>query len=182
MKPTFLLFFIVGLFMISCNQQQKKNNKMSEVDEIPEAEFAMGLDSIIMGSQNYPVEKMCFLNITKNDPIKVEDKIQQMIDSVFITVEIYEDNHVEGVFNQMPAEKDQIKGTFEGKIDGSIIDAIYTYNTEDITVKEQVIFELGEEEIIQKYGNFKQEKGTYYLKDLNNLQNLQPIGQTDCGE
>ncbi len=175
MKRTLILFIFFGLVFSNC--QQKEARESSKTDDIPVKDFAMASNERL---NNDIVEQLCFLDIRQNDPVRVKDKIIQMTDTIFISLEIYEDNRVKGVFNRFPPKNEGDLSTFEGIIKEDIIDAIRSYPSFGIQIKEEIQFELGTGEITQKYGDFEEKDGVYTLKDKNNLQRMQAILQADC--
>ncbi|WP_461488166.1 hypothetical protein [Pontibacter sp. HJ8] len=111
-----------------------------------------------------PLRELCFLQVTQGVPvISGMDTIPGISDSLLINLTI-KGTAVTGILHWLPAEKDKMTGTLQGSLQDSIITAIYTYQAEGVTAKEERIFKLEPDTLRMKAGELEEKDGVWRLK------------------
>lgn len=111
-----------------------------------------------------PLQELCFLQVTQGAPIiSGMDTTPGISDSLLIQLTI-KGTAVTGILHWLPAEKDRMTGTLEGSLQDSIITAIYTYQAEGVTAKEERIFRLEPDTLRMKAGELVERDGVWVLK------------------
>lgn len=84
------------------------------------------------------------------------------------------------VFNNF--EKDDSKGTFNGKLEGDQIVAYYDFFSEGLKSVRQIVFKVTGDTLFEAYGNIIQSGDTTLFKNLDNLELLteKPYIKRDC--
>lgn len=151
---------------MSCNTTTENTNSEGDKEEIT----PMSFDG-----------KHCFLETVPHEPIITGngDTIH-FIDSTVIQLKIAGDK-VKGIFNWMPAEKDQAYGTVKGTIKDDIIKAVYSYTIEGSDQKEEKIFQLRKDAIAIKIGELEEDaEGVLRLKDADKAEFNEVILKVPC--
>jgi len=165
-----MYFFIASLFIMSCNTTIEHTDFEGEGDDIIEVDLPKSFEG-----------KHCFLETLPHEPFVSDggDTIH-FVDSTVIQLEIVGDQ-VKGVFNWMPAEKDQAHGTLEGTIKDDIIRALYSYTIEGDEQQEEKIFQLRDAAIAVKTGELEEDaKGVLKLKDEAKAEFNEVILKVPC--
>ena len=90
-------------------------------------------------------------------------------------------DQVKGIFNWMPAEKDQAYGTLDGTIKDDIIKAVYSYTIEGSNQQEEKVFQLRKDAIAIKTGELEEDdKGVLKLKDIDKAEFNEVILKVPC--
>ncbi len=93
------------------------------------------------------METHCYLQVTQGEPVIIHtDTLPGPVDSLYIRMDILGDL-VNGAYNWIPGEKDRMTGTFRGNREGDRITALYTYQAEGLTGRQEVIFLLGKDSL-----------------------------------
>jgi hypothetical protein len=102
-------------------------------------------------------------------------------DSIKMSIEI-NDNKAKGNLNFNYHEKDANIGTFSGKLNGDTLWANYTFISEGIESKREVVFLKQEENWIQGYGNVTEEDGGFVFINHNDIRfdNTFILEKIDC--
>lgn len=79
-------------------------------------------------------------------------------DTVLLKLEVFP-NVVTGILKYHLSGKDKNEGTIEGRTDGNKIFADYTFSSEGITSVRQVAFLVSEGEVIEGFGEMKDQSG-----------------------
>lgn len=125
--------------------------------------------------------KHCFLETLPHKPFVGDagDTIH-FVDSTVIQLEIAGEK-VTGIFNWMPAEKDQAHGTLEGTIKDDVIRVLYSYSIEGSEQQEEKIFQLRKDAIAIKTGELEEDdKGILRLKDESKAAFNEVILKVPC--
>lgn len=150
-----VLFVIVFAILSSCHLVKQKDQKEDSSSESPK---------IMIPQSN------CFRSVTGKD-------------SIWLKLEIFP-NVVTGVLNYAFYEKDNSKGTLEGRIAGDTIYAEYTYSSEGKESVRPVVFLLNENTVIEGFGEMLEQDGKFLLGDRSKIDfskgiKYQPV---DCVE
>jgi hypothetical protein len=125
-------------------------------------------------------QELCFVKVTEGKPIATEQGVaQRIVDSLVVHLTIEKDS-VTGVLNWLPSMKDKMMGTLQGTIRDSVITAIYTYQAEGQTAKEEKIFKLEGEQIRLKSGELEEQNGIWVLKDKANVPYSESAPKVAC--
>jgi hypothetical protein len=96
-------------------------------------------------------QELCFRDVTGADSLLIQLTVQGV--------------DVTGTLRWLPAEKDKMQGTLKGTVENSIITALYTYQAEGVTAREERIFRISSDSIFMKTGELIEENGIWVLKD-----------------
>lgn len=149
------VYALAAILAVSCNNK-------NQIEQIDTANTA--------GSE---IKELCYLDVTqsKNDPA--------IIDTMSLTVSINGKN-VTGIYNWLPYEKDRKTGTYTGTINDSVVNAIYTYNSEGQVQKEELIFKLNNQTALIKFGEMVEQNGIWKFKDSKTAKFNTVLKQTAC--
>ncbi len=103
-------------------------------------------------------QSFCFRNeyLFKKNP-RIKD-IQELM------LEIDDKSNVTGIYNWLPAEKDQREGTLKGKVENNIVEAKYTYIQEGIKDSTTISITLEKDKAIIEGGKRELGLGTSIKK------------------
>lgn len=89
---------------------------------------------------------------------------------------------ISGNLNYELSEKDKNAGTFKGIIQGDTLIAIYTFQSEGIVSKREVVFLIKNNQLIEGYG--AQDTSGTKFKNLGAVQftSKMPLSKTNCEE
>jgi hypothetical protein len=113
-----------------------------------------------------PAQKLCFQTVTGNDSLLVNLSILG--------------NEVTGILRWLPAEKDKMVGTLNGTLQNDTITAVYSYQAEGTTAREEKIFHLTADSLFIKHGELIDQNGTWVLKDKRAAQFTEAAAKADC--
>lgn len=151
-----MIYAATALLVVACNE--KKEEKEVTV-AAPEAKT--------------PKTNMCYLEVTQS---KDNPAIR---DTMSLTVNI-DGNKVTGTYNWLPYEKDKKTGTYEGQLQDSIVNAVYTYSAEGTSQKEELVFKLENNQAMIKSGELEEKGVVWKLKDPANANYNMSLKQTAC--
>lgn len=158
----YALFCVFFFLLSSCSENKHNDNEESTIED---EEISRDL---------------CFLQVTIGEPrIVDQDTIPGATDSLSIQLHIEQDS-VTGILDWLPEEKDKMKGSLKGKIAGNIIEAIYTYEAEGTTAKEEKIFKIQDNHIQMKVGELEEKQGVWVLKNKDSAAFGRPIPTVNC--
>ncbi|MEL4308521.1 hypothetical protein [Joostella sp. CR20] len=100
-------------------------------------------------------------------------------DTISLNIETH-DNLVSGTLAYKFFEKDKSFGTINGKLNGDILKADYTFKAEGTTSTREVIFMKSNDQLIPAYGETIEKEGKFVFKensklDFNSAQALQKV-------
>jgi len=134
----------------------------------------------ITDAGNAKPETHCYLRVTKNPPFVVDaDTFPSTPDSLYIRLDILGEL-VNGVFNWLPGEQDPRTGTFTGTLEKGSVTAVYTYTTEDMTAKEEVLFNVAPGGLRVGTGELVESEGVWLFKDKSQATFGEPIPEVPC--
>ena len=97
-------------------------------------------------------ERLCFLEVTENEPFMMDGKKIQYNDSIYVYLTIDAKNNVTGQYDWLPAERDSRRGEVNGKLVDGKIEANCTFYAEGEEYEEPVVFEISDAEVVVKEG------------------------------
>ncbi len=165
MKPAIPFLPLIILLLFSCNPNTEKAKIETPADSSPEFKTQMG--------------KHCYLKTMAHEPFVVNGDTIQFIDSTVLELKIMGEK-VTGIYNWMPAEKDQAHGTIEGTIKDNIITAIYSYTIEGSDQKEEAIFKMETGKISLLSGQMEEVDGVMMIKDKAAVEISESLAEVDC--
>lgn len=89
-------------------------------------------------------------------------------DSIKMSIEV-NDNKARGALNFNYYEKDSNTGTFSGTLSGDTLWATYTFISEGVQSKREVVFLNQEDNWIQGYGNVTEKDGGFVFSDHDDI-------------
>ncbi len=87
-------------------------------------------------------------------------------DTTWLTLKI-DGETVTGKYHWHPHEKDGGHGTIAGKIQGGIADVMYDYTIEGSNQKEQMMFKIEGDKVVQIIGELEDKDGILRIKDAS---------------
>ncbi len=156
-----ILFFVY--LMSSCNSE-KSNTTANQ--ETPSAD-----------TNNE--QQLCFLRVTRGEPIVTEEDTLPVIDSLIIRLVIKNDS-VAGVYNWLPSQKDRLTGSLKGTLKGDVVTAIHTYGAEGTTAREEKVMKIGADSIWIKHGELQEKEGVWVLEDKEAAQYTESAPKVNC--
>lgn len=151
-----LLCLAVPFIMAACN---------NATEEIATKTDTAAESSVTGNSINVP-GKMCFQSVLQKDTMRIE---------LFIKDSIVTGNLIYNMF-----EKDDNRGTLNGKISGDIIKADYTFFSEGTTSSREVIFRLKDNTLTEGFGDMEEKDNRPVFKDPLKVQFTQVYNSIDC--
>ncbi len=126
------------------------------------------------------VETHCYLRVTKGAP-SVEDglTIHGTVDSLYIRLDILGEL-ANGVYNRLSEEKDHMTGSFQGSIDDDLVTAVFTYTSEGMTGKQELLFKVEDGQLRVATGAMATSEGVTLFKDKSQVTYGEPVQEVDC--
>jgi hypothetical protein len=152
---------LAGLFMAGCTGQAPSEKETV----LPE---------------QAPTVSRCFLQVTAGDPIVVDgDTLERPVDSLMVHLDITGEL-VNGEYNWLPQEKDQMTGSFTGTLENGVVTALYTYAAEGMTGKQEVLFKLAEDGLHVGSGDMVVAQGISVFKDKSKVEYSPAVPEVPC--
>jgi len=147
---------LITLLMFSCNTTQKQQQKDTKADQ-HEAK-------IMIPKSN------CFVSISEKD-------------SLWLKIEVFP-NVATGMLHYQFYEKDNSKGTLEGKIVNNIFYGDYTYHSEGVQSVQEVAFLLSDSTATEGFGEMVEKDGKMEFKDSTKIDFSKGIKfhRIDCAQ
>jgi hypothetical protein len=111
-------------------------------------------------------QELCFQNITGNDSLLVHLTIIG--------------NDVTGTLRWLPAEKDKMVGTLDGTLQNDTITAVYAYQAEGSSAREEKILRLTTDSLFIQHGELVDQNGTWVIKNKYTAQFTEAAVKIDC--
>lgn len=108
----------------------------------------------------------CFQDITGSDSLLVQLTIIG--------------NDVTGTLRRLPAEKDKMVGTLNGIMQNDTITAVYSYQAEGTSAREEKVFRLTTDSLFIKHGELIDQNGMWVLKNKRTAQFTEAAARIDC--
>lgn len=142
-------FLIASILLMACD------------DSGPAANDAAGLKI-----KEAPVNvSHCYLQVTTSPPVvSGTDTFPGTTDSLYVRLDILGEL-VNGVYNWLPGEKDSKTGSFTGTLENGTVTALYTYDAEGMTAKEEVLFKVEDSGLRIGTGELVESQGVWLFKD-----------------
>lgn len=151
------MFFLLAASLVSCNNNAAKEETTSEEKVMPVPNKPASL-----------LEVGCYIYNANNNNINLE------ITSL--------ENGVAGNLTYSLDGKDKNKGTFAGNVDGDKLIGTYTFNSEGKESKREVAFLVKDNELIEGYGDLKDNGTTFADKSSINYSSTMPLTKQDCSK
>ncbi len=138
-KKTKIVAVLVVL-LTSCNTSNKTTDAENTVVE----------DTLVENTQTEtisPIKKECFRN---EMPYKDGSGLKDIEE---LNYTLLENQKVTGVYNWLPAEKDQREGTFEGTLEGNKINGMYKFQQEGIQDSTSITIMLENNQVVVSGGD-----------------------------
>lgn len=150
----FLLLFGLGFFVFSCSTIRSKSDKNTSEET----------QKIMIPQSN------CFAFLTDQD-------------SIWLKVEVFP-NVVTGVLKYQLSGKDKNEGTLEGKLEGNILYADYTFSSEGKKSVREVAFLLKNDMAMEGFGAIEEKNGKFVFKNRSNIDFTKGIKyvQVNCAD
>jgi len=155
MKKLIVLFALILAF-VSCKNKSEETHKTTEPVETIESHGSEGLLEIGCYAYNGNNSSIIF-EVTDND-----------------------NNFIKGHLEYHLAEKDANTGTFEGVLLDDILLGDYTFQSEGLTSKREVIFKMVNQQLIEGYGDMDEEGICFVNTDHVTFSSTMPLAKTDC--
>ena len=165
---TYILFAIFISIITGCNIQSSSSKESSENKPSNKR------DKEVLTSENIN----CYLEVTPYHTEFNGEKIQ-LADSLYISVNIKEQN-INGIYNWLPAEKDQLRGSYEGEIINDTANVIYTYYGEGQKNTDQLMFIVSKKSIYILEGERKMVEDIFRYTKGTKLYVSDTIRQITC--
>ena len=125
-------------------------------------------------------ETHCYLQVTHGAP-EVSDTglAPGPVDTIYIRMDVLGEL-VNGVYNWLPEEKDAMTGTFTGTLEQGVVTALYTYNAEGETSKQEILFKLTDDGLRVGNGELVQDHGVWLFKNKSHAEYGEAIPEVDC--
>ncbi len=124
----------------------------------------------------YPVKEQpangsrCYLRRTLNPPMIADaDTFPGTPDSLYIRLDVVGEL-ANGVYDWIPGEKDSKTGTFTGTLENGLVTALYTYEAEGMTAKEEVLFKIEPDGLRIGSGELMESEGIWLFKDKSKAE------------
>lgn len=125
-------------------------------------------------------ETHCYLQVKKSAAVVQDgDTIPSTVDSLYIRLDILGEL-VNGIYNWLPEEKDQMTGSFQGSIADDLVTAVYTYTAEGETGKQEVLFKLEEGQLRMATGDMETSEGVTLFRNKSRVTYGEPVPEVDC--
>jgi len=156
-----LFFGIIALHLLSCN-----NGNQNKVDQ--------GGEEIVQRKKEEKIDAAgpsCYLFATERD-------------TVYLKLIVSDNGKVTGDLNYDFYERDGNTGFIEGEIRGDTLIADYTFLSEGLISVREVGFLLGDEQVIEGYGDVEEKNGrmVFWHKDSLDFSNGLVMPKIDCDE
>lgn len=126
------------------------------------------------------MESHCYLQVTRGEPVIIDaDTLPGPVDSLYIRMDFLGDL-VNGVYNWVPGEKDRMTGTFRGNREGDRITALYTYQAEGLTGRQEIIFLLGRDSLRIASGERIGDDSLQVFRDKTAVTFSAPVPEVPC--
>lgn len=155
MKKISILFALILAF-VSCKNKSEETIKTAEPIEIIESHSSEGL-----------LEIGCYMYNGNNSSIMFE-------------VTDTKNSFIKGHLNYHLAEKDANIGKFEGVLLDDILLGDYTFESEGVTSKREVIFKIVNHQLIEGYGPMDEEGICFANTDHVTFSSTMPLTKTEC--
>lgn len=138
-------------------------------------------DTAHANTQEKPVNvSHCYLQVTKAPPVVVDaDTFPGTPDSLYVRLDILGEL-VNGVYNWLPGEKDSKTGSFTGTLENGTVTALYTYDSEGMTAKEEVLFKVESAGLRIGTGELVESEGVWLFKDKSKASYGDPVPEVPC--
>lgn len=157
MKKLIILFVLIIAF-VSCKNKSEEPEKTTEPIETIESHGSDGL-----------LEIGCYTFNDNNSSVRFE-------------VTDNKNNFIKGYLEYHLAEKDANTGTFEGVLLDDILLGDYTFQSEGLTSKREVIFKIVNHQLIEGYGQMDEEGICFVNTDHVTFSSTMPLAKTDCNK
>lgn len=125
-------------------------------------------------------ESHCYLQVTKTPSAVVgTDTFPGTPDSLYVRLDILGEL-VNGVYDWLPGEKDSKTGSFTGTLENGTVTALYTYDAEGMTAKEEVLFKVDDGGLRIGTGELMESEGVWLFKDKGLAVFGKPIPEVPC--
>lgn len=122
----------------------------------------------------------CFLQAAPGSPIVLDgDTLEQAWDTLYIRMDVLGEL-VNGVYNQLPYEQDPTTGTFTGTLENGVVTALYTYTTEGMETRQEVLFKLVDGGLRIGQGELVEREGAWVFKDKGQAEYGPVVPQAEC--
>jgi hypothetical protein len=126
-----------------------------------------------------PLRSTCYLLTKANPPYTVDTaSYPSDPDSLYIHLDLLGEL-ANGVYEWLPGGQDPVTGTFQGSLNDSLITALYTFNTEGMDGKQEVIFRLESNGLRIGSGEMTGDSISVF-KDKGNLEFGELVPKVDC--
>lgn len=161
-----LTSLIAAITLLSaCGQPEKPNSRYT-------------IDANATGEPE--MESHCYLEVSHRTPvIEGLDTLPATTDSLYIRLDILGEL-VNGVYNWLPEQKDHMTGAFQGSIDDDLVTAVFTYNSEGVTAKQEVLFKVEDGQLRTATGAMETSEGVTLFKDKSQVTFGEAIPEVNC--
>lgn len=156
MKSIFYLAVAILFFSCASEPQEEKSEATPTVDDTTEMKIQIPASA-------------CYTHATATD-------------TIFLKVERFP-NVVTGILNYNLKEKDKNTGGIDGVLRGDTLVADYTFMSEGTRSVRQVVFLLSDNEVIEGYGEMKEEAGKMVFSNISAIDFSKgtKLTKVDCG-
>ncbi len=143
--------------------------------------IALSLVSSCTGSKIKKIavaEKKCFMRVTSYDT-EINGEEITLADTLYLSAEI-SGNKISGIHNWLPAEKDQMRGKYQGTILNDTATVLYDYFAEGENNTEELIFVILENQVKIGYGKKVRKGEVYVYEDKSKIYFTEIIPKTIC--
>lgn len=127
-----------------------------------------------------PTISRCFLQVTAGEPMVVDgDTLESPVDSLVVQLDITGEL-VNGRYEWLPQEKDHMTGSFTGHLENGLVTALYSYATEGISGKQEVLFKLEATGLRIGSGDMVEDQGFSVFRDPSKAVFGPLVPQVDC--
>ncbi|MBK8340873.1 MAG: hypothetical protein IPK99_13145 [Flavobacteriales bacterium] len=127
-----------------------------------------------MPSDKELVTQRCFLLVSTSTDGSIVDSM-----SVHLAIDVGS-GHATGRLDWSPGEKDAMHGTLVGQLVGDRVVAVYTYEAEGTTNKEQRILVLGTDHVAVLTAEMQEHDGTWRIKDPHRAADGMKVPEVPC--
>lgn len=126
------------------------------------------------------IQTHCYLRTTHMPQDSVDGTIiPGTVDSLYIRLDIL-GNLANGVYAWLPQKQDQMKGSFQGSLEGNLVTAIYTYTLEGETGKKEVLFKVEDGRLRVGTGDMEVVEGVNLFMDKSQVSFSEAVPEVDC--